>query len=90
MQHVKIQLSGNFKQSGFGFSCLQKAWHNNITGQFTYLQHDAVEIHASGSDDSILDFYTWCLNQKETRNGEMASIHLKRIKYTEFEIINQL
>lgn len=85
----KIILRGNFKGSGFGFSCLHQASFLNVTGKFKYLNSDCVNITVSGSQTSLHEFHQWCLSQKEINSGNFIQIP-ETEKYKEFEISNQL
>jgi acylphosphatase len=86
----KILLKGNFKNSGFGFSCLQKATVLNVNGKFEYHNEKEVEIIASGEKESIQRFYQWCIDQKIPDSAELTFSSTKPSQYKEFQIINQL
>lgn len=84
-----IILQGKFEQSGFGFSCMQRASALNITGQFEYLTTDKVQIQVAGSETAIQNFHLWCMSQKVTLSGNLRTLSESK-KYDEFQIINQL
>ena len=86
----KILLKGNFKNSGFGFSCLQKATNLNVNGKFEYHNEKEVEIIASGEKESVQRFYKWCIDQKFPESSKFAFLPTKKNQYKEFQIINQL
>ena len=86
----KINLKGDFKNSGFGFSCMQQAVNLNITGKFEYLQNNEVEIISFGNKESIRDFFDWALKQQQTVSGNLELSSTKIMRSNEFHIINQL
>lgn len=85
----KIILNGHFKNSGFGFSCLQKAVSLSINGSFEYLSGESVQMDVFGIKSSLQDFLQWCLLQTETNTGNLQFDKEIR-RYSEFEIINQI
>jgi len=85
-----IALKGNFKNTGFGFSCLQKAISLNVSGEFKYLNEKEVEIIVSGGKESIQKFYNWCIDRNFPESGELDFLSKKPKYYNDFQIINQL
>jgi acylphosphatase len=85
-----ITLTGSFKNTGFGFSCLQKATSLSLCGEFEYLNEKEVEIIVSGGKESIQRFYQWCIDQEIPESAELTFSSTKPSEYKEFQIINQL
>jgi acylphosphatase len=85
-----ITLTGSFKNTGFGFSCLQKATSLSLCGEFEYLNEKEVEIIVSGGKESIQKFYNWCINQSFPKSGKISVLSKKTKYFNEFQIINQL
>ncbi|RLD52781.1 MAG: hypothetical protein DRJ05_17140 [Bacteroidetes bacterium] len=86
----KITLEGNYKNSGFGFSCMQRADALNVCGKFEYLSETAIQINVSGKNDVLQKLFNWGLEQTETTSGTFGPDNAKPSQYKEFEIINQL
>jgi len=86
----KIVLKGHFKNTGFGFSCFQKATSLNVTGKFEYHSEKEVEIVTYGEKNAIQIFYQWCINQDFPELGELFFLSAKPKHYNDFQIINQL
>ncbi len=86
----KIILEGNYKNSGFGFSCMRQAAELNVLGKFKYLSKTAIQINVSGKNDVLQKLFNWGLEQAETTSGTFMPDNAKPSQYNEFEIINQL
>lgn len=86
----KIVLKGNFKNTGFGFSCLQYADRLHINGNFKYQNEKEVEIIITGEKEAIQQFYRSCIDQNFPVSGELSYLTNKPDKFREFQIINQL
>jgi acylphosphatase len=85
----KIILTGNFKNTGFGFSCLHRAISMNLKGTFEYLTETSVIIIIFGEKSTFHDFLKWCLSQPETSKGQLQ-LYNSIETYSDFEIINQI
>jgi acylphosphatase len=85
-----IRLKGNFRNSGFGFSCLKQATNLDIKGEFSYLNEQEVEIHLLGSNESMGLFFHWCLQLDCIIDGKHIIEESLQKHYSEFKITNQL
>lgn len=65
-----IRLTGSFNDTGFGFSCMKKAYELQIIGQLKYINQHMVDILATGAEDNLSSFFKWCLASDEASEGE--------------------
>lgn len=65
-----IHLEGTFRNTGFGFSCIKKAFELKITGQLKYTSPNKVDILAQGKESQLVNFYNWCISCRETNSGK--------------------
>lgn len=70
IKHFQIHLEGTFGETGFGFSCMKRAFELEITGQLKYITPNKVDIYAEGKEAQLIEFYKWCISCKETSTGE--------------------
>lgn len=89
-RHAVINLNGNFKDSGFGFSSFKQATSLNIKGEFLYITENQVEIRVSGSPEAIDAFNQWCLGFIHTIDGTMLAVNKHEKTFTKFIISNQI
>ena len=83
-----IKLKGSFEGTGFGFSCMKRAYELQISGQLRYINNKAIDINAIGTEDHVISFFNWCLSCKEVDSAEYRnSRHLIQIN-NDFNIIN--
>ena len=85
-----IIVKGNFRNTGFGFSCMQQAIALEIEGTFEYICEDEVRITVSGNLKSIEKMQSWCEKQKITNKVSVAFSKDKPRHYHGFEIVNLL
>lgn len=85
-----LHLKGNFAQTGFGFSCMKKAFELNINGYLRYISTCEVEINLEGKEVQIINFYNWCLASPETNYGDISEPFNYFNNLKEFNIINSI
>ena len=85
-----ISLRGNFKETGFGFSCMKQAYKKSITGQLHYTSTQKIEMHLEGGQEQVEDFFSWCMESGETSEGKLSSPMVKTAGFNDFKIINSL
>lgn len=85
-----ILLKGVYVKSGFGFSCMKRAIELEIPGRLRYLDDKTIQIDAQGESNRIEEFFSWCLNSRETSDGTCHSGNLFQSFPNEFTIINSL
>jgi acylphosphatase len=83
-------VKGKFKNTGFGFSCLQQAEALKIEGTFEYLHEGKVRITVSGSHQSIEEMMSWCKKQEITTKAELRLSAYRPEHYHGFKIVNLL
>ena len=86
----RLQLKGNFAQTGFGFMCMKKAFKLGVKGHLRYISASEVVMNLTGNKNQINDFYQWCLQNTETSYGIITPLAVNNNNYNEFEIINSL
>jgi acylphosphatase len=70
IKHFQIHLEGAFGETGFGFSCMKRAYELEISGRLKYITPHKVDIWAKGQEAQLMEFYRWCISCSETRSGE--------------------
>ncbi len=70
IKHFQIHLEGAFGETGFGFSCMKRAFELEITGRLKYITPNKVDICAQGKETQLIEFYRWCISCSEARSGE--------------------
>ncbi len=85
-----ILLTGTFNDTGFGFSCMKKAYELQITGQLKYINKHMVDIVATGREDRLSSFYKWCLSSNEAREGEYHILNQATNFNQDFQIMNSI
>ena len=85
-----IIVNGNFKNTGFGFSCMQQAIVLEIEGTFEYICEDEVRITVSGNLKSIEKMQSWCEQQAITTKVSITFSEGDPTHQHGFEILNLL
>lgn len=85
-----LHLKGNFRNTGFGFSCLKQAYAMHIAGNLRYISEKEVEMNLEGNNKQLIRFFSWCKSSPETTSICVSEPmdHLLGLK--DFNIINSL
>jgi len=83
-------VTGNFKNTGFGFSCMQQAVNLGIEGTFEYINMNEVRIRVSGSREALEAMVSWCRRQEITKKVTISYAEHEPEHYHGFEILNLL
>lgn len=86
IRHLDIQIRGDHRNKGIGFSVMQSAYRFGIHGSFSYKEGQAVFIEAEGTSEQIADFREWCIGFFAPKPCEFINNRIK--KYREFNIVN--
>lgn len=89
-QLFHLHLTGSFAQTGFGFSCMKRAFECNIHGYLNYISSHEIEMNLEGNAEKIGKFFTWCLKSNETTGGQISEPMNHLIGLNDFNIINAL
>jgi acylphosphatase len=81
---------GKFAQTGFGFSCMKKAFELDVNGYLRYLSTGEIEMNLEGNEYQVINFYQWCLQSQETSAADISAPFNHFNGLNEFEIINSL
>lgn len=88
--HYHVHLTGDFKQTGFGFSCLKQASGLHLAGHLRYISEKEVEMNLEGMSEQLNSFFSWCQSCSETASVTISEPLDHLFGLTEFNIINSL
>lgn len=90
IQLYHLHLVGDFRHTGFGFSCLKQACALNIAGNLRYISEQEVEMNLEGNSKQLTRFLSWCKTSTETKSLNISDPMDNLIGLTDFDIINSL
>jgi len=88
--HYRLQVIGTFSQKGFGFTCMQFAIKNNISGKLFYESSNSVILEFTGEEE---DIYRVIENCKQTDYiSEILILNKTKTakKLNDFIVLNQI
>ncbi len=85
-----LQVKGNFSQKGFGFTCMQLAYKNNMAGSLFYESGESVILEISGDEEDLLNVINQCKKQSYINEIFILNKTKTQSKLTDFIMLNQI
>ncbi|MEZ5195947.1 MAG: acylphosphatase [Bacteroidales bacterium] len=86
----RLHVKGSFSQKGFGFSCMQLAYKNDITGTLFYESASSVILEITGNDEDIHQVIEKCKQAKCVTEIHILNKTTTTKKQNDFIMLNQI